>query len=197
MQNRVVATRAVYIPMSKVFMLGTVCLCLLQAACATGRAPGPAPIEDRPRPDAGTAAPAGAGAVPPAPASDRETAPPETGAERPRDAGTAPAVIALLAESDRRLDSGQPESAAASIERALRIAPTDPVLWHRLARIRLRQGQWDQAEALARKSLSLSAGAAELSSLNWMVIASARSALGDEAGARLARQKARTPGEGR
>lgn len=69
-----------------------------------------------------------------------------------------PAVIALLDDTDLRVSRGDPEAAAVFVERALRLEPKNPWLWHRLAALKLEQGQWHQAAALAQKSNSLSAG---------------------------------------
>lgn len=69
-----------------------------------------------------------------------------------------PAVIALLDDTDLMISQGDPGAAAVSVERALRLEPKNPWLWHRLAALKLAQGQWRQAGALAQKSNSLSAG---------------------------------------
>ena len=92
---------------------------------------------------------------------------------------TGPAVIALLTEADGYAKAGRGEQAAASLERALRIEPKNALLWHRLAVIRLQQGQWEQAVTLARKSNALSGRDHELQSGNWEVIAKAYEALGE------------------
>ena len=68
-----------------------------------------------------------------------------------------PAVIALLDETDLRTNQGDLETAADSVERALRMEPKNPWLWHRLAMLKLAQGQWRLAITLAQKSNSLSA----------------------------------------
>ena len=91
---------------------------------------------------------------------------------------TGPAVIALLTEADGYAKAGRGEQAAASLERALRIEPKNALLWHRLAVIRLQQGQWDQAVTLARKSNTLAGRDHKLQSGNWEVIANAYEALG-------------------
>lgn len=155
--------------------------CVLAGACTGTPAPRSVPVEERI--DPGSAAPATGPEQPTAPAA---TPAPDQEEKSP----PAPAVVALLAESDRRLGSGQPESAAASIERALRIAPAEPVLWYRLARIRYRQGRWSETETLARKSISLSAETDELVSANWFLIAAARERSGDTHGAWQAKERA-------
>lgn len=160
---------------------GVGAVCVLAGACAGSPANVPVPVEDRD--DSSPAEPAPVTVPQAAPAA-------ASGRERVETLPVAPAVVALLAESDRRLGSGQPESAAATIERALRIAPADPLLWYRLARIRYSQGRWSDAEALARKSISLAAGKDELLSANWILIAAAREGLGDMRGAREAKEQA-------
>ena len=81
-------------------------------------------------------------------------------------------------------------SAEATIERALRIAPHDARLWQQLARIRLQQGQYAQAESLAARSNTWAGGDSALRAENWNLIAQARDARGDAAGARAAQRNA-------
>ena len=68
---------------------------------------------------------------------------------------SSPAVIALMDQSAYERDEGNLGQAVAVIERALRIQPRNPILWHRLAALRLQQGRHELAENLARKSISL------------------------------------------
>ena len=97
------------------------------------------------------------------------------------------AVVALLDDAKAREQAGAYEQAAAVLERALRLEPRNAMLWHRLARLRLKQGQWRNAADLAAKSNSLAGGDGELQSWNWAVIAEARQGLGDDKGAEAAR----------
>ena len=76
------------------------------------------------------------------------------------------------------------------LERALRIEPRNPVLWHELARIRLEQGQYRQAENMAAKSNMLTGTNRYLKAKNWRIIGEARNRLGDLQGAREAFEKA-------
>ena len=119
---------------------------------------------------------------PTAPQRDAVTSAPATGSS---------AVVALLDRADQQHRGGDLDAAAASLERALRIEPRNALLWHRLARVRLEQGQPDQTVQLAAKSNSLAGGDTRLQASNWRLIASARKAQGDTAGARNAEQKAR------
>lgn len=96
-----------------------------------------------------------------------------------------PAVLALAERAEAQKDAGAHEAAAASLERALRMSPRNAELWHRLAEIRLLQGQWRAAESLAFRSLGLELSEA-LRRANWQLIAAARTGSGDDTGAREA-----------
>lgn len=101
------------------------------------------------------------------------------------------AVVALLDRADAYHRAGDSGNEAATIERALRIDPRNARLWSRLAAARLAQGQARQAEQLALKSNGLSGGDRRLQAHNWELVAQARWALNDSAGARTAERKAR------
>ena len=100
------------------------------------------------------------------------------------------AVVALLDRADAYHQSGDTGNEAATVERALRIDPNNSRLWSRLAAIRLDQGQPSQAEQLALKSNALSRGDRRLQAQNWRLVAKARWARNDRAGARAAEKKA-------
>jgi Flp pilus assembly protein TadD len=74
--------------------------------------------------------------------------------------------------------AGRLGSAAATLERALRIEPRNPRLWHELAKVRLRQADYGQAESLAARSNTYAGTDAELRTANQKIIADARSARG-------------------
>ena len=87
--------------------------------------------------------------------------------------------------------SGDLDGAAVTLERALRIAPDDAVLWQRLAEVRADQQRHDLVVQMAAKSNTLSDPAdRRLRARNWELIAGARRALGDARGARDATQRA-------
>lgn len=70
--------------------------------------------------------------------------------------------------------AGKLPSAAASLERALRIEPRNPRLWHELALVRLRQGDYAQAQSLAARSNTYAGSDSELRAANQRVIEDAR-----------------------
>lgn len=101
-------------------------------------------------------------------------------------------VMALLDQSDQEAAAGRLSEAGASLERALRIEPRNPVLWQRLAQLRLEQGDYRQAENLAAKSNALALDERRLRADNWQIIGQARLGLGDQDGAQRAFEKARS-----
>ncbi|MBA2409724.1 MAG: tetratricopeptide repeat protein [Gammaproteobacteria bacterium] len=109
----------------------------------------------------------------------------------PREAGpSASPVVALLDKAQIAEQAGRLEDAAATLERAVRIDPYDPMAWQMLARVRLAQGDGSQAEAMAARSNSLMYDDETSQRENWRIIAQARRTRGDEQGARAAERQA-------
>lgn len=96
---------------------------------------------------------------------------------------TPPAVLALLEEAEASRSGGQLDNAAATLERAIRIQPRNPLLWQQLASLRLEQHQPGLAEDLAKKSNVLAQGNRSVIQRNWGIIAKARQQKGDIQGA--------------
>lgn len=118
-------------------------------------------------------------------------APPTAEPAPPPVARTENVAVAGLMESARAdAAAGKLTTAAASIERALRIEPRNPRLWQELARVRLQQEQFVQAENMARRSNSFAGSDNTLRAENWRLIAQALEARGDADGARAARESA-------
>ena len=86
------------------------------------------------------------------------------------------AVAGLMESARADASSGKLVQAAATLERALRIEPRNPRLWHELARVRLRQGDAEQAANLAARSNSFAGSDAALRSANQNIIDQARTA---------------------
>ncbi|MDZ7621191.1 MAG: tetratricopeptide repeat protein [Candidatus Competibacteraceae bacterium] len=143
-------------------------------------APPPAPVEPEPAPE--PVRPPARPAPPPRPPADL---PP---AEITREGNQA--VAALLDSADRHVKNNQLSEAGAALERALRIEPRNSGIWHDLAQIRLHQGEYQQAESLASKSNNLAGGNRTLQARNWRLIAVARKATGNTAGAEEAEARA-------
>lgn len=96
------------------------------------------------------------------------------------------AVVALMDSARSDIAAGKPDSAVASLERALRIEPRNPLLWQELARLRLQQGQYQQAEGLAARSNAWAGNDKALRAQNWRLIGESRLRRGDHAGAQAA-----------
>lgn len=172
---------------------------LLAAGCATRPVPTPRPS---PAAAAGAKAPPASvprvPAVPPAavtpPASAAQPAapmrPPAPARKFPPAKPLPPGVAALLKKADKELAAGRLPAAAAALERGQRLAPRSPEIWQRIASVKLKQQEWDQAIQAATRSNMLAPGDERLQARNWDIIAQARTASGDAAGAQVARAKA-------
>ena len=115
----------------------------------------------------------------------QQPAPVETSTSAPAPGAPLPPVrqenvaIAGLMDSARTdASAGRLGSAAATLERALRIEPRNPRLWHELARVRFRQADFAQAESLAARSNTYAGSDADLRAANQKLIAEARAARG-------------------
>jgi tetratricopeptide (TPR) repeat protein len=159
-------------------LLLVVCAAWLSGCGTSARVERPATVESRADPP--PPAPTARGATVPDIAAYRPPAPPPYRRPEP-----APAVSALLRRAEAQQRSGELDAAAATLERGLRIAPADAMLWSRLAAVRLAQGRHGAAAQLAEKSNAVAAAADhQLQASNWELIAQAREAGGDPAGAR-------------
>ncbi len=150
-------------------------LALLAGCAATAPAPGEGQAGDQ------------GGADGEAPADSRAPLDPEGSVSHQVDNR---AVALLWDKAQAARQEGRVGDAVAALERALRLAPEDAVLWSRLAEMRLRQKDFAVAENLAAKSNALAGDRRLLRYRNWLLIAEARARRGDEAGARKARDKA-------
>lgn len=138
---------------------------LLLAGCAVAPGPEPAPVE-QPQPSP---------APPAAPQAEiKENV----------------AIAGLMESARSDAAAGRLPNAAASLERALRIEPRNPRLWQELARVRLQQGDYGQAESLAQRSNTWGGTDNRLRAENWRLIAQSRQARGDADGARKAQELA-------
>ena len=84
----------------------------------------------------------------------REEAPASTPGGRTDVPEPGPSAV-LLEQGRTQYADGEYPAAAATLERAIRIEPANPWLWIELARVHLATGNGAQAEAHARKALSL------------------------------------------
>ncbi|EDY87587.1 tetratricopeptide repeat domain protein [gamma proteobacterium HTCC5015] len=102
-----------------------------------------------------------------------------------------PAIVAIWQRAEEARLTGDTEGAIAQLERAIRIDPTDPVIWSRMAELRLDQGNHIAAENVAMKSNQLNNGEdTVLAYRNWLIIGKARKAEGNLKGAEEAQRQA-------
>lgn len=154
---------------------------LLLAGCTS--APPPRPAPPPPVPPVMPAPPA---PLPPAQPLPRPQ-PPASAVIRPGPPPSAPPVSAtpvppaqptatgsLVAMADKQAAAGDYASAAAQLERALRIRPQDPLLWQKLAWLRLQNGDFEQAATLASRSDSLAGNNAAVREQNRRIVELAR-----------------------
>ena len=164
--------------------------CLLQGCSSTAPREQSPPVVDKGQPATGQQ-PDASTAVPVPIQTGPYVPPPVPAQETPAVRSQPPAVVALLDQAEVQANAGELEPAAASLERAIRIDPRNPVLWYHLATVRLSQGESAQAEQLAAKSNSLAAGNHTQQARNWRLIAQARREQNDTGGAAAAEQRAR------
>lgn len=97
---------------------------------------------------------------------------------------------ALVAQAQTQLAARNFPLAAASIERALRIEPGNPLLWIELGKVRQAEGNYVQSENMARKAVSMSTRAPRTQSAAWQLIADSYRARGKNLEAREAQSRA-------
>lgn len=85
---------------------------------------------------------------------------------------------ALVSQAQAQLDDGNYAVAAASIERALRIEPDNPLLWIELGKLRQAEGNHVQAENMGRKAVSMATTAPRAQADAWRLIAESYRARG-------------------
>src|SRR5580700_5911507 len=116
----------------------------------------------------------------PLPPGAPPSGPSPSGTERPaaRQFHLGPAASALVTQAHTQAGGGDYGQAAATLERALRIEPDDPLLWIELGRVRLGENNAAQADAMGRKALALATGDAGAQAAAWRLIADSLRALG-------------------
>jgi hypothetical protein len=126
---------------------------------------------------ASSPSPAGGAAGPNAPPA--ETAPPaQAPPAPPRQFRVGAAAATLVEQAHRQAAGGDTVAATATLERALRIEPDNPLLWVELGRVRLIENNPAQADAMGRKALALATGDPSAQALAWRLIADALHASG-------------------
>jgi tetratricopeptide (TPR) repeat protein len=113
--------------------------------------------------------------------------------ERPKvaPARLGPASQALVTQAQAQRKRGDLPGAAVSLDRALRIEPSNPLLWIEMGRLRMDQRNYTQAEAMGRKALAMAVGDSHTQSSAWLLIADSLKARGKNPQAQEALDKSR------
>lgn len=107
-----------------------------------------------------------------------------------REPSLGAASRALISQAQIQMATKNYPVAASSIERALRIEPDNPLLWIELGKVRLAEGNYVQAENMARKAVSMSVNAPRAQSSAWRLIAESYRARGKNIQAHEAQARA-------
>ena len=99
------------------------------------------------------------------------------------------ATQTLLARANEALASQQPETAIMLLERAVRIEPREALLWIRLSRAHLAQGEMHSAFQHARKAIALAGSDSSKFSAAWLQLANVFTAQGKNAEAQQIRRR--------
>ncbi len=138
--------------MGSALLAGVLCACSL---FAPREEPEGSTVTASPRPDTPPAP------LPAPPTAAAATALPPAAAPRPppvRENQLSPATRSLVEQSHAQIGRGDLPGASATLERALRIEPYNPLLWTELGRLRLAEEDARQAENCARKAMALASG---------------------------------------
>ncbi len=102
----------------------------------------------------------------------------------------SPAVVALLSDAEQSRGAGDYRAAQGSLQRAQRIAPRDPEVYYSLAVTHMELEDYDLAEQVALKGVSVAQGNAYQLRRLWQLLAKIRLRAGDPEGSRQAELKA-------
>ncbi|MGH8139810.1 MAG: tetratricopeptide repeat protein [Steroidobacteraceae bacterium] len=147
-------------------LIAAVTSACVMAACNSLRAPPPFP---QPAPESGSAQPQ--------PASPGQPPPGAASRPAPRQFHLGPASSALVTQAHKQAGEGDFGRAAATIERAMRIEPDNPLLWIELGRVRFDSGDSSQANSMGHKALALATGDPQTQASAWRLIADSLRAL--------------------
>lgn len=92
---------------------------------------------------------------------------------------SSPAVKALLTQARVDMAASRYTAATGKLERALRIEPRNPLVWHQLAKAHYNEGKDASAISMAKKSNFYTAENSSLEKQNWQLIKSASKRSGD------------------
>jgi tetratricopeptide (TPR) repeat protein len=153
--------------LGKTIVIGSVWLML--AACTTVNPYTPPATASKPAPPA---EPTGSGVeVQPAPPMTQVEPPQPLPPANTRSYSLNAASRALVNQAETQRKTKHFMQAAATLERALRIEPNNPLLWLAYGELRMDEGNYPQAENMGRKAVTSASGDPRTQSNAWRLIA--------------------------
>ena len=151
---------------------------------------GPPVSGPRPAPPSGSGQPSPQTPTPPSQTPSPVPPPPAPPAPTTREFHLSAASAALVKQGRAQSLKGEYPAAIATLERALRIEPDNPLVWLELGQMHLSAKNPPQAESMARKAIVLATGNPALQASGWRLIGDAYRARGRDLDATEAYQKA-------
>ncbi len=150
---------------------------------------GPPVSGPRPAPQSGTAQPSPQTPTPQQPGQPPVPPTPPAPAA-PKEFHLSAASSALVKQGRAQSLKGEYPAAIATLERALRIEPDNPLVWLELGQTHLSARNAPQAESMARKAIALATGNAAVQADGWRLVGDALRARGRDLDATEAYQRA-------
>lgn len=150
---------------------------------------GPPVSGQHPSPQSGTAQPPPQVPSPqqPSPAPPQPVPPTP---QAPKEFHLSAASAALVKQARAQSVKGEYPAALATLERAQRIEPANPLVWLELGQVQLSAKNPQQAESMARKAIALATGNTAVQASGWRLIGDAYRSRGRDLDATEAYQKA-------
>ena len=159
----------------------------LLAACQSLFGPPVSGPSAPPQPQSGTAQPS---PQTPTPQQPVPTPVPPNPQQAPKDFHLSAASAALVKQARTQSVKGEFPAATATLERALRIEPGNPLVWLELGQVHLSAQNAPQAESMGRKAVALATGNPSVVASGWRLIGDALRARGRDLDATEAYQRA-------
>jgi tetratricopeptide (TPR) repeat protein len=102
----------------------------------------------------------------------------------------SPPARALVEQSRTQASGGNFVAAYATLERAQRIEPNNPLVWIEMGQVKLQEGNAVQADSMGHKALQLAAGDQAAQAQAWHLIADSLKSQGKDPDAANAERKA-------
>ena len=169
-------------------VLGLIATATLLGGCQSLFGP-PVSGPSHPTPQSGTTQPSPQTPTPPGQPPTPVPVPPAPSAP-PKEFHFSAASNALVKQGRAQSLKGEFPAAIATLERALRIEPDNPLVWLELGQVHLSAKNAPQAESMARKAIALATGNPAVQASGWRLVGDAYRSRGRDLDATEAYQKA-------